>query len=218
MTSIANSIEPTPLSHSDVLSTLAGPPLQHLALIMDGNGRWAAQRGLPRSEGHAAGAEAARRIVEHALKLQIPHLSLFAFSSLNWGRPSEEIQSLMKLLERFLREESPRLIREGVCLQAIGERSYLPSPLQHLLAEVEEQSSAGSALHLTLGVSYDGRRDVVHATRRLVAMATRGELLPADVTEPQLFSALSTRDIPDVDLLLRTSGERRLSGFLPLEA
>ena len=192
-------------------------PLQHLALIMDGSGRWAAQRSLARSVGHEAGAETARRVVRWARQREIPHLSLFAFSSLNWGRPSEEVSALMRLLERFLLEEEEQLIEEGIRLRAIGERSYLPAPLRALLERVEERSAGGNALQLTIAVSYDGRRDVVQAARRLVELARRGELLPADVTEPQLFSCLSTAQLPDVDLLIRTSGERRLSGFLPLE-
>ena len=185
---------------------------------MDGSGRWATQRALERSVGHEAGAETARRVVRWARQREIPHLSLFAFSSLNWGRPSEEVSALMRLLERFLLEEEEELIDKGIRLRAIGERSYLPAPLRTLLERVEEKSAGGDALQLTIAVSYDGRRDVVRAARRLVELARRGELLPADVTEPQLFSCLSTDQLPDVDLLIRTSGERRLSGFLPLEA
>ncbi len=190
----------------------------HLAIIMDGNGRWAEQRGLPRGNGHKEGAEAVRRIVRHARKSGVETLTLFAFSSLNWGRPSDEVADLMELLLRFLDEEKQELIDRDIRLTAIGERDYLPSSVRTALADVELATARCRTMTLVLAVSYDGRRDMVAAVRRLTDLAARGQLLPADVSEQQIMGALSTRRLPDVDLLVRTSGEQRLSGFLPLEA
>jgi len=190
----------------------------HLAIIMDGNGRWAQQRSMPRGSGHKEGAAAVRRIVRHARTAGIETLTLFAFSSLNWGRPSDEVADLMDLLLRFLDEEKQELIDRDIRLTAIGERDYLPPSVRTALADVELATARCRTMTLVLAVSYDGRRDMVEAVRRLTAMAARGQLLPADVSEQQIMSALSTRRLPDVDLLVRTSGEQRLSGFLPLEA
>lgn len=190
----------------------------HLAIIMDGNGRWAEQRGLERGRGHVEGAEAVRRIVRCARRLEIQHLTLFAFSSLNWGRPSTEVADLMELLLRFLDEEKQEMLARDIRLEAIGERAFLPAPVRAALNHVEAATAHCRTMTLTLAVSYDGRRDMVEAVRRLTALACRGELLPADVSEQQIMNALSTRQLPDVDLLIRTSGEQRLSGFLPLEA
>ena len=192
--------------------------IQHLALIMDGNGRWAEAQGLARSEGHRRGVEVVHEIVQHAYQLKIPHLTLFAFSSLNWGRPSSEVQALMELLYQFLEEQAPTLIEQGIRLQAIGERELLPRFIRDLLSRIEKESAAGTTMCLTLAISYDGRRDLVKATKALVELARKGELLGADVHEQLVMSHLSTGSYHDVDLLIRTSGERRLSGFLPLEA
>jgi undecaprenyl diphosphate synthase len=145
-------------------------------------------------------------------------LTLFAFSSLNWGRPTHEVAELMHLLEAYLVDEEQEMLDNGIRLKAIGEREFLPSRVRALLDKVEAATAHCTDMTLVLAVSYDGRRDMVAAVRRLAAMARRGELLPADVVEPLVLDQLSTRDLPDVDLLLRTSGEKRLSGFLPMEA
>jgi len=191
---------------------------RHLAIIMDGNGRWAQQRELPRGSGHVEGAEAVRRVVRHARSSGIEWLTLFAFSSLNWGRPTEEVADLMQLLMKFLNEERDELVEKDIRLTAIGEREYLPAVVRHALEKVEAATAHCRTMNLVLAVSYDGRRDLVNAVRRLAEQAHRGELLPADVGEQQVMSALSTRRLPDVDMLIRTSGEIRLSGFLPIEA
>ena len=196
---------------------------EHVAIIMDGNGRWARQRGLPRREGHTEGAEAVRRSVRCARRVGVKHLTLFAFSTLNWARPTEEVTALMELLARFLVEERQEMLDNGIRLEAIGELEYLPAPIRALLDQTKADTAGGRDMVLTLAVSYDGRRDLVRAAQRLTALAHRGELLPADVGEVQLAEALSTGSLsagamPDVDLLIRTSGERRLSGFLPFEA
>ncbi len=192
--------------------------LRHLALIMDGNGRWAEARGLERAEGHARGVEVVREVVRHARALRLQHLTLFAFSSLNWGRPTAEVAGLMRLLHDFLESELPEMVSRGIRLKGIGERAMLPPWVRAKLEEVEERTARGREMTLSLALSYDGRRDLVSAARRLVDLARRGLLLPADVGEETLMGALSTAESPEVDLVIRTSGERRLSGFLPLEA
>jgi undecaprenyl diphosphate synthase len=191
---------------------------EHVAIIMDGNGRWAESRGLDRSAGHEAGADAVRRIVRHARERGVKVLTLFAFSSLNWGRPTHEVQALMHLLKAFLIDEEQEMLTNNIRLQSIGEREFLPVSVRTLLEKVEADTAHCTGMKLVLAVSYDGRRDMVAAVRRLTELACRGELLPADVVEPLILEQLSTRTLPDVDLLLRTSGERRLSGFLPIEA
>lgn len=190
----------------------------HIAIIMDGNGRWAESRGEPRAQGHVAGAEVVRQVVRRARERGVGHLTLFAFSTMNWGRPSDEIRALMDLFERDLIAQRPDLMAQGIRLSVIGERAYLPPSLRATLARVEEETAGLTQMHLTLAVSYDGRRDMVEAMKRVSQMVADGQLHPADVGEPLLMNALSTRDLPDVDLLIRTSGEQRLSGFLPLEA
>jgi undecaprenyl diphosphate synthase len=191
---------------------------RHVAIIMDGNGRWAQERELPRAAGHVEGAEAVRRTVRHARKRGLEWLTLFAFSSQNWGRPSPEVSALMDLLVRFLRDEESEMVKNGIRLTAIGEREFLPERVREELTRVEAATAHGTDMRLVLAVSYDGRRDMVRAVRRLTDLAARGLLLPADVSERQVMAALSTGAMPDVDLLVRTSGEQRLSGFLPLEA
>lgn len=191
---------------------------EHVAIIMDGNGRWANAHGLPRTAGHEEGAEAVRRTVRHARRRGVRCLTLFAFSSLNWARPTGEVQALMGLLERFLIQERQELIDRGIRLSAIGEVEFLPERVRTLLLDVMQATDHLTGMQLVLAVSYDGRRDLVRAVRRLTDLACRGQLLPADVSEEQLSMALSTAHAPDVDLLIRTSGERRLSGFLPFEA
>ncbi len=191
---------------------------RHVAIIMDGNGRWAQAQGLPRSAGHERGATAVRDTVRHARKLGIDCLTLFAFSTLNWQRPTAEIRDLMDLLETFLVEELPEMLENGIRLVAIGERELLPARVRARLDETCAKTAHGQGMTLVLAVSYDGRRDLVRAAQQLAEQVRRGELLPADLNEACLAGALSTADLPDVDLLIRTSGEIRLSGFLPFEA
>lgn len=190
----------------------------HVAVIMDGNGRWAGQQGLPRTDGHKEGAEAVRRTVRHARKLGVKHLTLFAFSTLNWARPTVEVEALMDLLERFLIQERQEMLDNGIRLEAVGELDFLPRQVRDRLDRTMADTAHGQDMVLTLAVSYDGRRDLVRAAQTLTRLARAGKLLPADVAESHLQEALSTRRLPDVDLLIRTSGERRLSGFLPFEA
>jgi undecaprenyl diphosphate synthase len=172
----------------------------HVAIIMDGNGRWATRRSLPRAAGHRSGANAVRRTVEAAPDLGISILTLYAFSEDNWSRPQREVSALMKLLGRYLVQETDRCVANGVRLEAIGRRDRLPAPLLALLEESERRTAAGSRLRLRLAIDYSARQAILDAARR----AAR------NLTEEQ-FSALVG---PDVDLLIRTSGEQRLSDFL----
>ena len=190
----------------------------HVAIIMDGNGRWAESRSMHRGQGHVEGAEAVRRTVRHARRLNIECLTLFAFSSLNWGRPTREVADLMELLLDFLKGERQELLDNDIRLTAIGEREYLPASVRAALTQVENDTAHCRSMDLVLAVSYDGRRDMVRAVKRLATLAASGQLLPADISESHLMEALSTRQLPDVDLLIRTSGELRMSGFLPIEA
>jgi undecaprenyl diphosphate synthase len=174
----------------------------HVAIIMDGNGRWANARGLPRIAGHRAGADAVRRAVEAAPKLGISVLTLYAFSADNWRRPPREVSALMRLLGRYLVQETDRCVEKGVRLEAIGRRDRLPAPLIALLEKAERKTAAGRRLHLRLAIDYSSRQGILNAVRSLKRERS--------VTE-EAFSRLLG---PDVDLLIRTSGEQRLSDFL----
>ena len=176
----------------------------HAAIIMDGNGRWANRRGLPRAAGHRAGAAAVRRTVEAAPDLGISTLTLYAFSEDNWSRPAREVSALMKLLGRYLTQEASRCVANGVRLEAIGRRDRLPAPLVALLQDVERKTAQGSRLNLRLAIDYSSRQAILDAARRAALN------LGANVSEKQ-FSTLMG---PDVDLLIHTSGEQRLSDFL----
>lgn len=190
----------------------------HVAIIMDGNGRWAQMRRLARGQGHIEGAAAVRRVVRHARKLGVHSLTLFAFSALNWGRPTDEVSALMDLLMDFLESEQVEMLKNDIKLTAIGEREFLPARVRDQLESVEAATVNCNGMSLVLAVSYDGRRDIVKAVQKLTMEASKGEILPADIDEVKVMRALSTSHLPDVDLLIRTSGELRLSGFLPLEA
>jgi len=188
---------------------------RHVAVIMDGNGRWARSRGLPRVEGHRMGVRAVRAVVECARELGIPYLTLYAFSLENWGRPRDEVRTLMSLLQEFLRSELPELLRHGIRLNVIGEIASLPLPVRQVLSRSMAATTAGNPeMTLTLGLSYAGRNEIVRAARALAAEATGGKIRPEDITE-ELFSArLDTAGMPDPDLVIRTSGELRVSNFL----
>jgi undecaprenyl diphosphate synthase len=172
----------------------------HVAIIMDGNGRWALGRGLPRVAGHRAGAAAVRRVVEAAPDLGIKTLTLYAFSEDNWTRPAREVTALMRLLARYLVEETERCLKNGVRLEAIGRRDRLPAPLVSLLEDAERKTARCRRLHLRLALDYSSRRAILETARRMGSNAT----------EDTFSDALG----PDVDLLIRTSGEQRLSDFL----
>ena len=181
----------------------------HVAIIMDGNGRWAARRGLPRTAGHRAGADAVQRVVEAAPTLGITTLTLFAFSSDNWRRPRDEVAGLMSLLRRYLRAELARLIENGVRLTVLGRRDRLPDGLADEITEAERRSSSGTRLHLRIAIDYSSRDAIASA-----AAAWREERPPTRDEFRRLLENGGQTPISDVDLLIRTSGEKRLSDFL----
>lgn len=188
--------------------------LTHLAIIMDGNGRWAQARGLPRTAGHQQGAEAVRRTVKAAAKHGIKYLTLFGFSSENWKRPKQEVRDLMGLLRVYLRREIKALGEEGVRFKVIGDRQMLDTDIVSLIAEAERDTAKNDRLMLTIALSYGGRAEIARAVRRIAEDASEGRLRPDEVDEAVVESYLYTAGMPDPDLLIRTSGEQRISNFL----
>lgn len=188
--------------------------LRHLAIIMDGNGRWAQQRGLPRLAGHQQGAEAVIRVVDECSRLGIRYLTLFAFSSENWGRPEHEVSTLMELLLSFLSSQRQKMLDNGVRLRVIGDRERLTPNVQQALIMAEDETAAGESLTLTLALSYGGRNEIVRAVRHLATEVAAGRLAPEDIDGSLLESSLDTNGLPAPDLLIRTSGEMRISNFL----
>ena len=186
----------------------------HVAIIMDGNGRWARARGQPRTMGHYHGAETVRRIVMAAPDLGITHLTLFGFSSENWKRPPLEVQYLMGLLRTYLRRDLAELHEANVRLSVIGRREELPEDIVSFIAHAEERTRGNSGLHLTIALNYGGRNDIVAAARSLVSKVQAGVLLPGEIDEARFAEHLSTAFVRDPDLLIRTSGEQRISNFL----
>ncbi len=194
-----------------------GPPAKaprHVAVIMDGNGRWARERGLPRIQGHNQGSQAVGECVEACRDAGVEFLTLYAFSSENWKRPAAEVSALMLLLDRFLEEKTNEMVEKNVRLRAIGRLQDLPASCQKRLTRAIDATAANTRLTLTLALSYSGRAEIVDAVRSLVRDAGQGTLTEADVTPELIASRLYTHDIPDPDLLVRTSGELRLSNFL----
>jgi undecaprenyl diphosphate synthase len=187
---------------------------KHIAIIMDGNGRWAKERGLPRRAGHQAGAEAVRECVETCSELGVGFLTLYAFSSENWNRPKSETKALMKLLESFLKEKTPEICERNVKLQAIGRINDLPVSCQKSLGEAIARSADNTGLTLILALSYGGREEIIDGIKSLLRHLEDGHI-DQGMIDPELFSKhLYTRYYPDPDLLIRTSGEMRLSNFL----
>ncbi|CAO3445554.1 Undecaprenyl diphosphate synthase (EC 2.5.1.31) [Azospirillum argentinense] len=193
-------------------------PPAHVAVIMDGNGRWAKSRGLPRTAGHKKGVDAVRRTVEAAGELGIGYLTIFSFSSENWRRPEEEVSDLMQLLRFYLRSEIADLHRNGVRLRVIGDRSRLSKDIVGLIDNAETLTRDNSKLTLVVALSYGSRQEITLAARRLAEEVRAGTLDPADITEDRLSERLFTADIPDPDLIVRTSGEKRISNFLLWQA
>ncbi|MCX8495297.1 MAG: isoprenyl transferase [Akkermansiaceae bacterium] len=187
---------------------------RHIAIIMDGNGRWAKERGMPRLEGHRAGAESVREVMESCIKLGVEYLTLYAFSSENWSRPATEVGALMALLNRFLAEKAKELDRQGVRLLAIGQLDRLPETTRKLVEKIQEQTAHHTTMTLVLALSYGGREEIVAAARSLAEDAVAGIIQPAAIDGELFASKLQTTGIPDPDLLIRTSGEMRVSNFL----
>lgn len=185
---------------------------------MDGNGRWARARGQVRWEGHAAGAGSVRRTLEAAAGMGIEYLTLYAFSKNNWNRPRLEVEALMRLLTRFARKEQAELVRQGIRVQVVGALEDLPRGTRRAVEHLIEATAGGQKLTLSLALSYGGRADLVRSAQRLAQLVADGTLRPEEVTEEMLSSQLSTHRLPDVDLLIRTGGEVRISDFLLYES
>ena len=190
------------------------PPPTHVAIIMDGNGRWAKARGLPRIAGHRAGAEAVRRTLTAAVELGIKYLTLFGFSSENWKRPADEVSALMGLLRHYIRGEIAELHRNGVRLRVIGDRAKLPADVVGMIDNAEKLTAGNDRLNLSIALSYGGRAEIALAARRLAEDVASGRLAPGAIDEDMVAARLLTAGIPDPDLLIRTSGEQRISNFL----
>jgi undecaprenyl diphosphate synthase len=191
---------------------------RHVAIIMDGNGRWAAARGLPRGEGHRRGVEALRRTVRAAGDLGIGYLTIFSFSAENWSRPPSEVRELMTLLRRFIRHDLADLHRNGVCVRVIGERENLDRDIRRLLDEAEDLTKDNEKLVLIVAFNYGARQEIARAAQRMAIAVAAGDLAVSAVTADKLAHYLDAPDLPDPDLIIRTSGEQRLSNFLLWQA
>lgn len=187
---------------------------QHIAIIMDGNGRWAQARGLPRIEGHRQGANSVRTVIETCSDLGIPYLTLYCFSNENWKRPKQELDFLMGLLKVYLTQQAATLVKNGIRLQVIGRRDGLSDDVNEIIDRAIENSRGGTQFHLCLAINYGSRQEIVDAVRNIAERVQQGTLAPSDIDEQTLSQALYTRELPDPDLVIRTSGEMRLSNFL----
>jgi undecaprenyl diphosphate synthase len=203
-------MSPTPHLSTEARGNLP----QHVAIIMDGNGRWAKQRHLPRIEGHRAGAESARIVIRTAGELGIKYLTLYAFSAENWNRPKDEVDALMKYLIHYLKSETPELNRNNVRLEVIGQIYRLPENVQEHLRKSIQTLSKNNGLTLVMALSYGSRIEIVEAVRKIAEKVKDGRLDPSDINEQVISQHLWTRNVPDPDLLIRTSGEMRVSNFL----
>ncbi len=190
----------------------------HVAIIMDGNGRWAAARGLPRIEGHRRGVQTVRRIVEACPDLGIDRLTLFAFSTENWRRPADEVRGLMGLFRHYLRKESAELVRQGARVRFIGDRTALEPDLIQSMEQLERETASGARVALDVALNYGSRAEIAAAARRLAVRVARGEIAPEAIDEAAVEAELFTCGASDPDLVIRTSGEQRLSNFLLWQA
>ena len=190
----------------------------HIAIIMDGNGRWARERGLDRAEGHVAGVDTVRCITEAASRLGVKYLTLYTFSTENWGRPKAEVDALMHLISVAIERETPDLIRNNVRLRLIGDMARVPQEVAKRLEKCVADTSVSTGLNLVLAISYSSRWEITEACRRLAALAAAGRIDPARITDADISANLDTAGFPDPDLLIRTGGDRRLSNFLLWQA
>jgi undecaprenyl diphosphate synthase len=191
---------------------------RHVAIIMDGNGRWARARGRPRTFGHKEGVEALRRTVEAAGELGVTYLTVFGFSTENWRRPAEEISALFDLLRLYVARDLDRLVEEGVRIRVVGEREGLDADLTKIIHDAEGSSAHNQDFNLTIAFNYGGQDEIVRAARRLAQAVAQGALSPGDISAEQFEQALDTSELPPADLLIRTSGELRLSNFMLWQA
>lgn len=196
------------------------PPImpQHVAIIMDGNGRWAAARNMPRSVGHERGVEALRRTVEASKELGLTHLTIFSFSTENWRRPISEVNALFGLLKMYVRQDLAKLRKEGVRIRVLGTRAGLPKDISDLVEQAERETENNSAFHLCIAFNYGGREEIIRAATEFAEDVKSGKRNPADLNEQGFEQYLDTAGLPDPDLLIRTSGELRISNFLLWQA
>lgn len=187
---------------------------QHIAIIMDGNGRWAKERGLPRIQGHRAGAESVREVIDACKELGVKFLTLYAFSSENWNRPKTEVSALMTLLEKFLQSKAADLMKQNVRLQAIGQLDRLPESTRNTLQKIIDQTANNDSLTLVLALSYGGREEITAAAKKMAQGVVEGRWTLEQIDKELFASQLDTAAMPDPDLLIRTSGEMRVSNFL----
>lgn len=192
--------------------TVLQPPV-HVGVIMDGNGRWAKKRGLPRKFGHREGAKTFKTIARHAKALGIKYITFYAFSTENWKRPQEEVDALMELFEKYL-DDVKDFVKENIRIRFIGDRSMLSQTLQDKMRDAEELSKDFSAMTLLLAINYGGRDEITNAVRLIAEDVKAGKLEPGDITQELIGSRLYTEEVPDVDLIIRPSGEERLSNFM----
>ena len=191
---------------------------EHVAIIMDGNGRWATQKGWPRLVGHRKGAERVKEIVNAAPELGIKYLTIYAFSTENWKRTTEEVLGLMAIFSRYIEREADRMAAESVRMRFIGDRSMLNPRLKRLQTSIEQRTAAYDRLNLTVGINYGGRDEITRAVRDIARAVAAGQVSPDQITDALISQHLDTADLPDPDLVIRTSGETRTSNFLPWQA
>ncbi len=209
---------PSGAASADETRPASAPTPLHVAIIMDGNGRWAKERGQIRTLGHRAGVEALKRTITAAVDLGVTHMTVFAFSTENWRRPAAEVSDLMGLLRAFIKSDLERLRREGVCVRIIGQRDGLPADIVTLVDDAHEKTKANSRFFLQVALNYGAQADIVAAARSLAEQVRAGTLNPEDIVPERFEGELSTHGLPPLDLLIRTSGEHRLSNFLLWEA
>lgn len=190
----------------------------HIGVIMDGNGRWAKRRGLPRSAGHQAGADTLKKIVTECNKMGIKYITVYAFSTENWKRPKEEVDFLMNLLMNYLKDAENTLAGENVLIRAIGSRKELSEEMQEQIKKTEEFTSKNTGIVMNIALNYGGREELVTATKSIAEKVQRGELLPEDIDSGKIADELYTKGQPDPDLIIRTSNEQRLSNFMMWQA
>lgn len=187
---------------------------QHVAIILDGNGRWAKSKGMPRNYGHVQGAKTVEKICEEAYRMGIQYLTVYAFSTENWERPADEVDALMGLLRNYMKTCLKTAAKNNMCVRVIGEKSRLDDDIRKRIGELEEATKDNTGLHFQIAINYGGRDELVRAARKLAERVKSGELAPEEITQEQLGNALDTAGIPEPDLLIRTCGEQRISNFL----
>ncbi len=187
---------------------------QHVAIILDGNGRWAKSKGMPRNYGHVQGAKTVEVICEEAYRMGIPYLTVYAFSTENWDRPADEVEALMGLLRKYMKTCLKTAAKNNMCVRVIGEKSRLDEDIRKRIGELEEATKDNTGLHFQIAINYGGRDEIVRAARKLSEKVRAGELAPEDITPERFAGALDTAGIPEPDLLIRTCGEQRISNFL----